>query len=122
MSTAILMVLRMIFGYRGSSAPRPARCLKAVRDTGRAASRHYPHRSRRRHSGGLTEHFRHLVRADAAIAHATAGNIYLLLFLIAVLSLHPRHGPADGERLRSNRDAVGADIIAWRDADGGICS
>ena len=68
-STAILIVLCFIFGYRGKKVTRRADGARHPRKRPRLA-RHRADRRRRRPRGRHPQHLRHLVRPDAATDRA----------------------------------------------------
>ena len=85
-STAILIVLCLIFGYRGKRSS-VGEILRAVLDTGRAALDIVLIGAAAGMVVGALEHFRHLVRADASAHRDQRRKLFVLLLLTAGISI-----------------------------------
>ena len=118
-TTAIMIVLSMTFGYRGTSRDADADAARRARHRARRA-RYRADRRRRRHGGRRAQRLRHFLRPDPATDRAQRRQPVRAAAADRAHQHHPRHGHADGERLRADRDAAGAvDHQARRLADGG---
>ena len=116
--TVMIIVLTSILGYRGK---RPSMAgIGSSRHRHRAhLARHYPHWRRRRHHGRHPEHLRAGVQHDAAADRTVRRKRIRAVAADRRARLHPRHRPADRQRLHPDRDIAGAGSDqARRHADG----
>ncbi len=71
-------------------------------------ARHHPDRRRRRHGGRHAEHLRNFLRSDPATDRHQRREPVGAAAADRHHQHHPRHGHADGQRLRPDRLAAGA--------------
>ena len=117
-ATVLLMVLAMIFGYRGKRLSIHRNAQGHHGDRPRLA-RHHPDRRRRRRDGRHHEHFRPCLQHDHPVAGAGRRQRVPAAAADRGAGLRARHRAADGERLHPDRDAAGAGAgQARRHADG----
>ena len=118
-STAILMVLAMIFGYRGKRLGILG-MLRAIMDTGRVSLDIILIGAAAGIMVGIMSISGLAFSMTIQLLALAGGNVFLLLAADRGARLRSRHRPADGERLHPHRDVACAGAgQARRHADGG---
>ena len=106
-STAMLIVLSLAFGYRGSRVTS-RQMLRAILDTGRAALDIVLIGAAAGMVVGALNVSGISFGLTLQLIAISGENLFVLLLLTAIDQHHPRHGHADGQRLCADR------LAAWR--------
>ena len=117
-STAILIVLALIFGYRGKRLSI-GDILRAIMETGRVSLDIILIGAAAGVMVGIMSISGLAFSMTIQLLTLAGGSVFLLLLLIAILAFRPRHRASHRQRLHPHRDVAGARSgEARRDADG----